>query len=61
MQLALVNHADCLADAEWLRDRILEKYPTVAEVAISGLGVIIGSHCGPGLLTVFYFGESRRP
>jgi DegV family protein with EDD domain len=56
-----INHADCLADAEWLRDRILEKYPTVAEVAISGLGVIIGSHCGPGLLTVFYFGESRRP
>lgn len=55
-----INHADCLADAETLRDKILETFPTVAKVAITNLGVIIGSHCGPGLLTVFYFGSQRQ-
>lgn len=56
-----INHADCLADAETLRDHILENFPTVSKVVISNLGVIIGSHCGPGLIAVFYFGNSRMP
>ena len=30
------------------------------EVIISSLGVVIGAHCGPGLLTVFYFGDKRK-
>ena len=56
----LINHADCLSDAESVRDRILEMFPN-ADVSISGLGVVIGAHCGPGLLTVFYMTDERRP
>ena len=56
----LINHADCLADAEFMRDKILEMYPK-AKVTISGLGVVIGAHCGPGLFTVFYMTDARRP
>ncbi len=56
----LINHADCLADAEYVRDRILEAYPD-ANISISGLGVVIGAHCGPGLFTVFYMTDARRP
>ncbi|MCR5591494.1 MAG: DegV family protein [Lachnospiraceae bacterium] len=56
----LINHADCFADAEYVRDRILEAYPA-AKVTISGLGVVIGAHCGPGLFTVFYMTDARRP
>jgi len=56
----LINHADCLEDADYVRTKIKEKYPN-ARVEISGLGVVIGAHCGPGLLTVFYMTDARRP
>ncbi len=56
----LINHADCLSDAEYVKGRILEMFPD-AKVEISGLGVVIGAHCGPGLFTVFYMTDARRP
>ena len=43
------------------REKILQAFPTLKAVNITGLGVIIGAHCGPGLLTIFYFGDKRRP
>ena len=55
----LINHADCFEDAAYVRDRIKEMYPG-ARVDISGLGVVIGAHCGPGLFTVFYMTDARR-
>lgn len=60
-QVIRILHADCLADAEYMRDKILEMFPTVKEVTITGLGVIIGAHCGPGLFTIFYMGSDRHP
>ena len=56
----LINHADCMDDAVYVRDKILEMYPN-AKIEISGLGVVIGAHCGPGLFTVFYMTDTRRP
>ena len=56
-----ILHADCRADAEYLRDAIREAYPQVGEITITSLGVVIGAHCGPGLLTIFYLCESRQP
>lgn len=59
-QHMIINHADCPEDAEWLREQLLAAYPTLGGVDIFGLGVIIGSHCGPGLIAVFYFGDKRK-
>ena len=56
-----ILQADCRADAEFVRDEIKKAYPTVGEITITGLGVVIGAHCGPGLLTVFYLCNGRRP
>ena len=56
----LINHADCLLDAEYVRDKLREIYPD-AKFSISGLGVVIGAHCGPGLFTIFYMTDARRP
>ena len=56
-----ILHADCLADAEKVRDAIREAYPQVGPIEITQLGVVIGAHCGPGLLTVFYLCSGRRP
>ena len=56
-----ILHADCLGDAEHVRDEIRKAYPQVGEITITSLGVVIGAHCGPGLLTIFYLCEGRRP
>ena len=56
-----ILQADCRADAETVRDRILKAYPQVGKITITGLGVVIGAHCGPGLLTVFYLCSGRNP
>ncbi len=55
----LILNADCLADAEFIRDEVKKAYPDFGEIRISSLGVVIGAHCGPGLLTVFYFCNER--
>lgn len=54
-----INHADCLADAEFVKGELLKLYPN-AEIGISSLGVVIGAHCGPGLFTIFYKAGKRQ-
>lgn len=54
-----INHADCLEDAELVKSALLEEFPSIKEITISGLGVVIGAHCGPGLFTIFYMTDKR--
>ena len=56
-----ILHADCYEDAEFIRDEIKRAYPQVGRITITSLGVVIGAHCGPGLLTVFYLCDGRYP
>lgn len=56
-----ILHADCLTDAEKVRDALIKVHPELGSVQISNLGAVIGAHCGPGLLTVFYLCDGRRP
>lgn len=56
-----ILQADCMADAEFVRDEVKKVFPDMGEIRITGLGVVIGAHCGPGLLTVFYLCNSRQP
>ncbi len=56
-----ILHADCESDAVFIRDEIRKAHPTVGEISITSLGVVIGAHCGPGLLTVFYLCGGRCP
>ena len=55
----LILNADCFPEAEFIRDEVRKAYPDFGEIRISSLGVVIGAHCGPGLLTVFYFCNER--
>ena len=59
-QEMLILHADCLADAQWLREQVSAAHPELT-IHISSLGVVIGAHTGPGLLTVFYLCQKRVP
>lgn len=56
-----ILHADCRADAEYIRDELRRAHPELGEITITQLGVVIGAHCGPGLLTVFYLCAGRQP
>ena len=56
-----ILQADCRADAEYVRDEIRKAYPQLGEITVTGLGVVIGAHCGPGLLSVFYLCNGRNP
>ncbi|HHU79720.1 MAG: DegV family protein [Bacilli bacterium] len=57
-QVIFISHGDCLDDANYLKNLILEKYK-VKDVVINGIGTVIGSHSGPGTLALFYLGASR--
>ena len=56
-----ILHADCQVDAQLVRSGILEAFPQVGRITVTSLGVVIGAHCGPGLLTVFYLCGGRTP
>lgn len=56
-----ILHADCREDAEFVEQAIRKAFPQVGKVTITQLGVVIGAHCGPGLLTVFYLCDGRYP
>jgi DegV family protein with EDD domain len=55
-----ILQADCREDAAFVRDEIRKAVPGIGEITITALGVVIGAHCGPGLLTVFYYCGGRR-
>ncbi|MBQ9783221.1 MAG: DegV family protein [Clostridia bacterium] len=57
-QTAFICHGDCLADAEYLAER-LKRELGFPEVIIGYTGPVIGAHSGPGTLAVFYLGTER--
>lgn len=57
-QIIGISHGDCIEDAEYLRDLILEKYK-VKDFIINNMGPVIGSHTGPGVVTLFFLGDKR--
>ena len=54
--IVFVVHADCIEDAEFLKEHIInEIHPK--DVVIDYLGPIIGSTTGPGTVATFFFGK----
>ena len=56
--LVMVTHGDCLEDAEYVKSQIQKKYG-IQDVVINGIGTVIGTHTGPGVVAVFCMGEKR--
>ena len=57
-ELCILLHADCMADAERLRDALLEKEPRL-NLRIENIGPVIGAHAGPGTLAFCFIGKER--
>jgi DegV family protein with EDD domain len=55
-QTLYISHADALADAEQLRDIIMEKVP-FAGCKMNYIAPIVGSCVGPGTIIAFCFGK----
>ena len=55
-QTVFIAHADCLEDAEYLRDKLLAEVGFKAAY-VNFIGPIIGSSIGPGAIGVFSFGK----
>ncbi len=53
-----VGHADCPEDAERLVD-MLKKVAPGADIVITNVGPVIGSHVGPGMISIVFFGPDR--
>ncbi|MBQ8164296.1 MAG: DegV family protein [Clostridia bacterium] len=53
-----ISHGDCLADAEYLAEKIKAELG-IKEVFISYVGPVIGSHSGPGTLALFFLAKDR--
>ena len=53
-----VQHGSVPEDAEWVAAKIKENTPDV-NVVIDFIGPIIGTHCGKGILAVFFLGEDK--
>ncbi len=58
-QFVVIGHADCPKDAQTLSDEITKINPN-ALVTICNIGPVIGSHVGPGMLAVVFWGNDKR-
>ena len=55
----IVQHSNCLALAEQTKAALLERFPNVSELKVLDIGMVMASHCGPGTIAVYFWGEDR--
>ena len=55
----ILSHSDCLEEGRQWMAAVKEKYPH-AKVTLQELGPVIGSHIGPGFLSIVYLSDTRR-
>ena len=53
-----ISNADCLDDAEYLKDILKNEYGKEVTL-ITSIGSVIGAHAGPGTLALFFLGKER--
>lgn len=59
-QRVFISHGDCLAEAETLARKI-RQIAEPKELTICIHEPMTGSHVGPGMLALFFIGDSRKP
>ena len=59
MQTVVVGHADCEKDAERLKEALLKVNESLV-IIDANIGPVIGSHVGPGMVAVSFWGVDKR-
>lgn len=57
-QMIFIGHAEAADAAQVLADLINKRYAP-KEIQIASIGPVVGSHTGPGLVSVYFLGTSR--
>jgi DegV family protein with EDD domain len=53
-----IGHGDAIEEAEYVADLIKERFG-IQTFLINYIGPVIGAHTGPGIIALFFMGESR--
>ena len=57
-----LSYSNCPEEAEALKVLVEERFPRLrGKIRMGRIGTIIASHCGPGTVAVFFFGDERQP
>ena len=56
--IAYISNADCVSEANELKNILVERYGAKVEI-ITDVGPVIGAHAGPGTIALFFVGNSR--
>ena len=56
--IVMITHGDCIEDAEFVKKQVEERFG-IHNVMINGIGSVIGSHTGAGVVAVFFMGDTR--
>lgn len=56
--IVMITHGNCEEDAEYVASQIRERFG-IDNIIINGIGSVIGSHTGAGVIAVFFMGNER--
>lgn len=54
--IIMITHSDASEDAEYVK-KLIEERLGITNIMINPLGTVIGSHTGPGVISIFYMGN----
>ena len=57
-QMVFITHGDCLEDAQFVAEKVKERFG-VKEVVINYVDPVIGAHSGPGTMALFFLADKR--
>ena len=57
--VVMIVHGDAEEDAEFLKKEIQGRFG-IDNIIINGIGAVIGSHTGPGVIAIFYMGDRSK-
>lgn len=57
--VVMIVHGDVEEDAAFLKNEIQERFG-IQNIIINGIGSVIGSHTGPGVISIFYMGDRSK-
>lgn len=57
-QTVYISHGDCIEDAEYLANKIKDRFG-IKDILIHYVDPVIGAHSGPGTVALFFIGKER--
>lgn len=57
-QIVFISHGDCPEDAEYVSEKVKEKFG-ISDFMINTIGPVVGSHSGPDTVALFFVGKDK--